>query len=81
VVTKLIVKRVLLLPAHAAVVVEALEVATKVDALVGVACEALHVLQVRVDLDAFGELDRLNVDEGGADGPHEVLLMREGDTA
>ncbi len=61
--------RVLLLPAAATVVVEALEVTAKVDALVAIAQTTLHILQVRVDLNALAELGRLNVDKGGAHSP------------
>jgi hypothetical protein len=73
--------RVLLLPAASAIVIKALEISTEVDTLVAVAHAALHVLQIRIDLYALGELVRLDVDKSGAHGTHEILLMREGDTA
>ena len=70
---------VLALPARATVVLEALKVAAEVDAALDTTRGALDVLEVRIDLHALGELGRVHVDQGGAHGPHEVGLLREGD--
>jgi len=71
----------LLVPARTTVVVKTLKIAAKIDAFIVVARAALHIFQIGINLNALGELGRLNVHESGTHSAHKILLQRKRDTS
>lgn len=72
---------VLPLPARAAEILEAVEIATEVGSLLDAAASAERVLQVRIHLHLLGELGRLDLNEGGSHGLHVRAIVVERDAA
>jgi len=69
---------VLQLPAIATVVLETSQVPAEVGSLLEETVAAESILQIRVNLHLLGELQRLDLDEGGCHRLHIALGVAEG---